>query len=310
MEAVIYDSSLKGQWDELVSKAVNSHFMHFRDYMEYHSDRFKDHSILFKDEKGKIIAVLPANLSDDVLYSHQGLTFGGVLVGPKVSAIHLLAIFECLTGYCREKGIKKIVYKRPPDLYYDAFFQDDLYALFLNDATLVRRDLNSTVDLTSNYKYSKGRKWSINKAKKESLEVFESDDYRNFWLILSEVLESHGAKPTHSIDEIISLHSFFPNNIKLFFVKDNDQILAGTLLFVNKEVVHTQYMASTPNGKEIGALDLLIHQLMSDYFKDKKYFNFGISTEDSGKYLNEGLLSQKNGFGARSTVHDFYEIDI
>lgn len=69
-------------------------------------------------------------------------------------------------------------------------------------------------------------------------------------------------------------------------------------------------MASTPKGKEIGALDLLIHQLMSDYFKDKRYFNFGISTEDSGKYLNEGLLSQKNGFGARSTVHDFYEINI
>lgn len=88
----------------------------------------------------------------------------------------------------------------------------------MKKANLIRRDLNSTVDLASDYKYSKGRKWSINKAKKESLEVFESDDYESFWLILSEVLEGHGAKPTHSIDEIISLHSLFSNNIKLFFL--------------------------------------------------------------------------------------------
>lgn len=139
MEAVIYDSSLKALWDGFVSKAVNSHFMHFRDYMEYHSDRFEDHSIIFKDEKGQIIAVLPANLSDDVLYSHQGLTFGGVLVGQKVNAIHLVAIFECLVGYCQENGFKKIVYKRPPDFYYDGFFQDDLYALFFE-----KSELNST----------------------------------------------------------------------------------------------------------------------------------------------------------------------
>lgn len=310
MDAVIYDSSLKVQWDDFVSKSVNSHFMHFRDYMEYHSDRFQDHSIVFKDEKGKIIAVLPANMRDDVLYSHQGLTFGGLLVGSKLNAINLIAIFDCLVEYCQENGVKKIVYKRTPDFYYDGFFQDDLYVLFLKGAKLIRRDLNSTVNLSCDYKYSKGRKWSINKAKKECLEVFETESYHEFWLILSEVLESHGAKPTHSINEIISLCRSFPNNIKLFLVKDKNEILAGTVIFINKDVVHTQYMASTAKGKEIGALDFLIHQLMSDFFKDKRYFNFGISTEDSGKYLNEGLLSQKNGFGARSTVHDFYEINI
>lgn len=310
MEATIYDSSMKIVWDEFIEKAVNSHFMHYRDYMNYHSDRFQDQSLLFRDEKSKLIAVMPANISDGVLYSHQGLTFGGILVCQKTNAISLLKIFDSLKSFCEANSINKIIYKRSPDFYYNDIYQDDLYALYLNGANLIRRDLNSTVALYSNYKYSKGRKWTINKAKKECFEVSELKEYDDFWNILTEVLKNHGAVPTHSVNEISLLANSFPENIKLFVVRKDNELLAGTVLFINNEVVHTQYMASTLKGRDTGALDFLIHQLMSDLYKDKRYFNFGISTEESGRYLNEGLLLQKAGFGARSTVHEFYEINI
>ena len=42
-------------------------------------------------------------------------------------------------------------------------------------------------------------------------------------------------------------------------------------------------------------------------YADRRYFSFGISTEQAGQYLNEGLIAQKEGFGARTVVHDFYE---
>ena len=49
--------------------------------MEYHSDRFKDYSLLFYRD-GQLVGLLPANIRNDTLFSHEGLTFGGVIACP------------------------------------------------------------------------------------------------------------------------------------------------------------------------------------------------------------------------------------
>lgn len=310
INAIPYEKKLSEQWDAFVSETINGHFMFMRGFMDYHSDRFIDHSIMFYDESDKLIAILPANLDGDILHSHQGLSFGGVLFGKKVSSPKVIDIFTALIQYSEKKSFSKIKYKRVPDIYYDFFSQDDLYALFLNDAQLIRCDLNSTVSLKSEYKYSKGRKWAVNKAKKEGLTISFLDDYEVFWKILTDVLSAHNAIPTHTLNEITMLKEFFPENIKLVVAKKDEVVVAGSVLFINKKIVHTQYMASSEIGREIGALDYLIDHLMKNEFSNKDYFNFGISTEDSGRFLNEGLLAQKIGFGAKTNVHNTYEISI
>ena len=160
-------------------------------------------------------------------------------------------------------------------------------------------------------RYSKGRKWSINKAKKEAVEVFESTDFKSFWGLLIEILESnHQAKPVHTLDEMKQLANLFPDNIKLFLAKKDENIVAGALTYENQKIVHTQYLASSFEGKNIGALDLLIDKLIKEIYRDKKYFDFGISNEDEGRYLNAGLIAQKEGFGAKAVVQDLYELGI
>ena len=32
--------------------------------------------------------------------------------------------------------------------------------------------------------------------------------------------------------------------------------------------------------------------------------------KNEGRFLNAGLIAQKEGFGARAVVHDFYELEI
>lgn len=310
INAIPYEKNLKEQWDAFVSGAINGHFMFMREFMDYHSDRFIDHSIMFYDESDRLIAILPANLDGDVLHSHQGLSFGGLLFGKKNSSSKVIDIFRVLRQYSEKKSFSKIKYKRIPDVYCDFLSQDDLYALFLNDAQLIRCDLNSTVSLKSEYKYSKGRKWTVNKAKKENLTISFLDDYAVFWEVLIGVLSAHNAIPTHTLDEITMLKDSFPENIKLVVAKKDEVVVAGTVLFINKNIVHTQYMASSEIGREIGALDYLIDHLMKNEFSNKDYFNFGISTEDSGRFLNEGLLAQKSGFGAKTNIHNTYEISI
>jgi hypothetical protein len=305
-----YSNEDRSDWNAFVESSKNGHFMFNREYMEYHSNRFEDSSLIIRDSKERIVALLPANKIDDVLYSHQGLTFGGLVIGLKVSTVQVLEFFTKIIEFMRAHRFVKLVYKRIPDLYTAAPSQEDLYALFRNDARLIRCDLNSTIDLRNIFSYSKGRKWSVNKARKEKLVCIEENDLKPYWLILEQALEKYGVKPTHTLEEITFLKENFNKNIRLFCTLKNDILLAGTLVYVNKEVVHTQYMATTDEGRELGALDFCIDVLLKDLFKDSKYLDFGISTENSGMYLNEGLLSQKEGFGARATVHQFYEINL
>lgn len=306
-----YTFEYKSIWDEFVMSSKNGHFFFQRDYMEYHSDRFEDFSLMVFDDTDKLIALLPANIKENVLYSHQGLTFGGFLVDDKMKTETMVEVFQSLKEFLKVQNIEKVVYKCIPYIYHIKSSEEDRYVLFINDARLIRRDVTSTICLTEQVRYSKGRKWTINKAKKESIETFESDDYDSFWEVLIGVLESnHEVKPVHTLEEIKILASSFPKNIKLFLAKKSEKIVAGALIYENQNIVHTQYLANSEQGRELGALDLLIDYLIKDIYKHKKYFDFGISNEDAGRYLNTGLIAQKEGFGARAVVHDFYELDI
>lgn len=306
-----YSWASKANWDDFVKACKNNHFMFYRDYMEYHSDRFEDSSLIFRAEDGTICGLLPANINKDVLYSHQGLTFGGLLLSKKSTTRMVCDIFEALLRYSESSKIKKLVYKPIPYIYALTPAQEDLYALTTSQAKLIRRDVSSSIDLRLPVKYSKGRKWAVNKAKKEGVEVVESSDYSSFWQLLERVLKSHhDAKPAHTLTEINYLHSHFPNNIRLFLAMYKNQIVAGSVIYQTSLVAHTQYLANSERGRELGALDLILDTLIRSVYKDQNFFDFGISTENNGFLLNVGLIAQKEGFGATAVVHDFYELII
>jgi len=306
-----YTVELKDLWDEFVKNSKNGHFFFQRDYMEYHSDRFEDFSLMAFDEKDKIIAVLPANIKEDILYSHQGLTFGGFLVDDKMKTETMLEIFETLKSFLKEQSITKIVYKCIPYIYHIKPSEEDRYALFRNDAKLIRRDVTTTISLENKIKYQEQRKRSVKKAIKNDLVFKESKDYKSYWDVLEETLNAqHDAKPVHSLNEIKRLADLFSDNIKLFVAIKDSKVLGGALVFENETIVHTQYLANSFEGRNTGALDFVIDKLINEIYSDKKYFDFGISNEDAGRYLNTGLIAQKEGFGARAVVHDFYELEI
>ncbi len=311
MKVLKYENSNKNDWNNFVLEAKNRHFFFYRDYMDYHADRFQDYSLLVYDEKDKLIALLPANLKDSTLYSHQGLTFGGVLVDTKIKAEKMLEIFDLFKEFLLKENIRKIVYKCIPYIYHLQPSEEDKYALFRNEAKLIRRDISSTIYLDSKGKYSKGRKWSVNVAKKAKISVTLSLEYENYWNLLTKTLASqHDTKPVHSLEEITKLANLFPENIKLYIAKKEEKVLGGTVIFENDKVAHTQYLVNGQEGREVGALDLVIDYLINEVYEDKKYFDFGMSNENNGLYLNTGLIAQKEGFGASAIAHDTYELNI
>ena len=62
-------------WNAFVATSKNGTFLFDRDYLEYHADRFVDSSLLVLNDKGGVVALLPASLEECVLTSHGGLTY-------------------------------------------------------------------------------------------------------------------------------------------------------------------------------------------------------------------------------------------
>ncbi|EHO0640197.1 GNAT family N-acetyltransferase [Campylobacter coli] len=295
-------------WNNFNKNAKNGLFMFDRNYMDYHSDRFMDNSLMFYEDE-KLIALLPCNVVENILYSHQGLTFGGFIVNENMKQGKMLECFEVLKEYMKENNFKKLIYKSIPYIYHKIPAQEDLYALFRNKAELFRVDCSTTIDLQNVLKMSDLRKRCIKKAQKNKVEITSSEDFNIFLILLNSVLQKqHGVNAVHSVEELKLLYSRFPQNIKLFVAKFNGEIIAATLVFIYENLVHTQYLAANEKAREIGALDLLIKTLMDEFAKSKKYFDFGISTENGGEFLNHGLISQKEGFGGRNVAHQFFSI--
>lgn len=310
MRCVAYTSEAHASWDEWVDSARTSLFLFKRNFMEYHLDRYLDASLMFY-EGDTLIAIFPASRHDDALISHGGLTFGGMLFNSKVRADTVLEVFNTLKEHAKLIGCSRIVYKAIPHIFTDQGAQEDLYALTRLGAVLVRRDLSSVIHLGNRFKLSKGRKWLIARAKKLGLVPSISQEWREFHELLSSALQRHGAMPVHSPEELQLLHSRFPQNIELKVVRHEGRLLAGALLFHFGQVTHTQYLATNDEGKDAGALDALVEACIQESeARGDKYFSFGISTENGGQVLNSGLINQKESFGARGLVLDFYEMKI
>jgi len=306
-----YDSSKKIDWNTFIDRAKNSIFMFKRDYMEYHSDRFSDFSLLIY-RKDKLFALLPANRVEDTVYSHQGLTFGGLILDSKAMVSDVIETFTFMNDFFRREGVRKVVYKTMPYIYTTLPSEEDRYALFrTTNAKLVARNIASVIYQDNKIKFIESRKSGIRKANNNNVEVVKSDDYAIFWDILNENLRNkYGAKPVHNLSEIMLLKERFPNNIQLYLAKKDGVAIGGTVLYLTDKVAHTQYISANAIGKEVGALDILFDYIINTEYINYPIFDFGTSNEDNGHVLNEALIFQKQGFGGRGVVYDIYEYSL
>ena len=305
-----YAEGDKTIWNQFVDESKNGTFILKREYMEYHSNRFTDYSLLIYNEN-KLIALLPASLHGEEVRSHGGLTYGGIIVGRKMTAQLMLDVMNSLIAYLKDCGIEKLVYKRVPYVFYNYPSDEDLYALFRYNAVLTARNISTSILMKDRIRFNERRRRNVKKAVKMNLTFSQSNDYQAYFDMLSEVLESrHGAKPVHTASEMEYLAGCFPDNIKLYASYDGDKMLAGVIIYETPLVAHTQYIASSPDGRNCGALDYCFDKLVNEVYTDKEYFDFGTSNEERGLALNEGLIEQKQEFGARGVAYDEYTLNL
>ena len=305
-----YETSDYTNWNAFVDKAKNATFLFHRDFMEYHADRFSDFSLLIFDNN-KLVALLPANKTNATLYSHQGLTYGGLVIQANTKVADVVGIFYSLLKFLSENDIQKLHIKAIPGIYCDYFSEEMTYALFLADAKLVRRDCLSVLDLTKPFQLTKTRRQGVRRGVKNNLEIREEANFALFWndILIPNMDYKHETTPVHTLQEIQKLHAFFPENIRHFNVYHENKIVGGTTVFITKHVIHPQYISGQADKNELGTLDFLYHHLITEVFAKARYFDFGISNESNGRNLNEGLIFWKESFGTATITQDFHEVE-
>ncbi|MCC8037560.1 MAG: GNAT family N-acetyltransferase [Bacteroidales bacterium] len=306
-----YTPDMAPQWDAFVARSRNATFLLSRPYMDYHADRFTDHSLVFRDDAGKILSLLPANADGDTILSHGGLTYGSLVLAPETSAVDVLAWMEQLKEYLRNNSFKQLVYKPVPHIYHKRPSDDDLYALFRVGATLNARNLASAIDLRQPLESSRLGKRAAKRMRRFAISVEPCHDPANFWqIIVDDRRERHNTTPVHTLEEIQLLARRCPDNIRCFVAKAQGEIVAGAVIFADNGVLHLQYAAANSTGKEIHAVDAIYHSLIFNLLPGFNYFDFGTSNERSGLYLNAGMVAHKEEFGARSVAYDTYTINL
>lgn len=334
-----YTAEKTAQWDALVEASRNGTFLFMRGYMDYHSDRFRDHSLMAYDDKRKLLAVLPANEVEEtvegrtqrILISHQGLTYGGWILSRRTHASEVMQLFTLASDYLRSLGFGEWRYKPVPTIYHRLPTQEDLYALWRLGAQMTACNLSCTLQLDADadviVNADASRRHRRKLAEEAGLRLLVGDRdlpaaevLRRFWPIMCQnMMQRYGASPVHTLDEMLLLQRRFPRHIQCFLVTAptadgrGEEDVAGEVLFVSSQVAHAQYGHASEAGRALGALDFLYLSLI-DHFRAHvptvRYFDFGTSNEQGGRYLNETLIAQKEGFGGRGVAYPSYCLKI
>jgi hypothetical protein len=309
MDLIEYSDLYKEGWNKFIQTSKNGTFLFNRNYIEYHFNRFNNRALIFR-KKNDIRAVIAFNINDSIAYSHQGLTYGGFIFAKDISIQEVLEAFNLLNNYLINIGVVEMVYKPVPFIYHSYPAQEDLYALFRLDAQIIGRNISTTINQNCKLKFTESRLSGLRKGKRNSFIVSDDLKFNDFWKILeNNLLNKYETKPVHTCDEIEYLQKQFPENIKLHTVINEGKVMSGCVIFKDQQVAHVQYISSTSEGRQMGALDILFDYLINHKYTASPFFDLGSSNEEMGRYLNAGLIFQKEGFGGRGVCYDIYKYD-
>ena len=306
----IFHEEKTEEWNNFIDKAKNSTFLLKRGFMDYHKERFTDFSLMiYRDSE--LLALLPGCKVQDTFASHAGLSYGGLIYTSNLKQSESIQILDEIKAFLKQHKLTNLIYKEIPSIYCRVQSEEIIYALFKQKAELYRRDASTIIDMNNPIKWSKGRKALLSIAKKSNLLINDSstDSTSILKCAANNLKNKYNKNLTHTPEELNLLKRRFPEKIEFIQIELENVYLCGAVLFLTDLVIHAQYIANTIDGKEKGAFELILQHILNKH-SNKKYFDFGISTENDGIYLNGGLQTYKESFGARTFLFNHYKLSL
>lgn len=293
-----YNSLYYSQWNAFVEASKNGTFLFHRDFMEYHADRFEDYSLMVFDGE-KLLALLPANRVGNEVHSHDGLTYGGLVLPSTIQPEMVNTIYAAILNNLNSANLKILKIKQIPDLYFKGIQNKQ-------QVKKVATERGYAIDFSCSLSISSSKLKHFRKVSKSGVELKLDNNFNLFWdhVLKPRLTEKYNTAPVHTNEEIKYLHSKFPENILQYNVYYEGAIVAGITIFDFGEVVKSQYGATTAAGEKLRALDYAYITLIEKYKATKRYFDLGTVKPD-----NVGLAKQKQELGGNVYTQDIYEVE-
>lgn len=323
MEIVVYNARYEEAWDRFINKeSLNGTFLQTRRFLNYHPEgRFEDHSLLFMIGTN-IAAVIPANVvhtqEGNILYSHQGSTFGGIVLGKCRNRIDDIdMIFRTLEEYLEEQKFTKIILKMTGSIYSLQRAEGLEYFLFLNgyeqaceigyyiDFSNYGEEIekNFTASRRRDYKYSLNHGLVFTK-------LALDQQIEEFYRLLLDNYKKFDARPVHELRELLEFkNSRLSDIVEFYGVYNGNLLVAGSMVFCfGKKVFHTQYIASDQEMLSLYVNEFLYKNLIETArLNGFNSISFGTSTLENGRVLNRSLAQFKAGFGTSEYVNRTFQ---
>lgn len=302
-----------------------------RAYIDRYADRYFDCSVMIFDGKefseedkeraldiSYLRAVFPANWVEDcqMVCSHEGLPFGGLLVREDVTQTEVASIMQQIFLYY-QNFLRAVVlqYKAIPYIYFPFPSSEDLYAISQANGRLCRRRSSMVISLGGSPRI---RPLRVKQSKRaidygfyiDRLTDGDWDSLQDFWLLLTDEQKAFGSTPVESLEEICLLLERFRREIKLYLVRFGKKVVAGILVYETPRVACIRHLAVSQEGMQHGALDLLFRHLIMERYKQWQYMDIVPSMECGDTDLDCLLKEQAEAFGGRAVCYDTYMIGL
>lgn len=316
-----FTSADASRWDQFVRDSRNGNFFHTRAFLSYHpSDRFTDASVWVMDGE-KPRAVLPAAEREvdgkRMLVAHPGASYGGAVFAADVGVQESGQILAALTDHARAQKFAGMQFLRlPPTSIRKEFSEDQEYWMYQNGWRCTRMEMDGAIDLCGATEENalslltgKCRNM-VRQAERAGITVRETDDFSSFWRILNATLSRHKVTPTHTIEEILRLKNACPKDVRLFGAFLDQTLVGGIVVMtLHENALYTLYMAQDYEHQSAHP----IHAVLTDVIRttireDRRILHLGVSTEDGGKSINEGLFFFKESFHCRPVRRESWEL--
>lgn len=320
--AVPYTGTLEKKWDSFVRTARNGTIFHTRKFLSYHPvGRFTDASLLLMDGES-ILGLLPAAVKEDggkkMLVAHPGASYGGLVIDSAASVEETGAMLDAVLAFAKTQNYAGVSLLRlPPASLQTGFSEDQLYWAFQKGFSMTRCEMDGAIDVSHLAEKDILESLSgkcrnmVRQAERAGISVKLSNDFATFWPILEGVLSGrHGTKPTHTLEEIQKLHALLPDGFRLLAAYDGTTMVGGIVLVtIHDHALYTLYMAQEYSSQQKHPMHLLLAEAMRLAIAEKRrVLHLGVSTEDGGKKINEGLFFFKESFGCRPVRRESWEI--
>ncbi len=295
MNIINYSAAYRDTWNAFIEKSINGTFLFHRDFMEYHSDRFTDASLLVFDN-GQLVCCVPASTSQSTFYSHQGLTYGGFVL--LESTLNVERIIQVVLEHLYAQDYSKIVFNMQLS-FYNMFASSTKDVLEKNGFAISRELCNMQSRLDQPVKISSKKSAGYRNGKFDDLTLKIEQNYDGFWneVLIPQLIARHNATPVHTLAEIYLLASRFPKNIMQYNVYRGKELLAGATFFLHNNIAKSQYAAIAPAGMVVSAMDFLYIEAMQE-LTDTGYtiLDYGPVNERDGS-INRGVQRFKEELG-------------